>query len=105
MTDHADRDDRSAPGLSARESALTYRIDDGEPPSEAVVRAIASLTNTPVLDLEPLYEVVDPNHLDGVLGSDAPGVEEATVTIAFGGCRVTVTRDEVRVQVRTPEAD
>lgn len=96
MTDHLTRDDRSENRLSAREAAIEYEIDDDEPPSTAVVRAVASLTDTPVLDLEPLYDVVDPDHLDGLLGGDG-ALEESSVTLAFSGCRVTVTQDGVRV--------
>lgn len=103
MTDETTRDDRSENCLSSREAAIEYEIDD-EPPSVAVVRAVASLTNTPVLDLEPLYDVVDPDHLDGLFGGDA-ALEGSSVALAFNGCRVTVTEDCVFVEERSPYGD
>lgn len=70
-----------------------------EPPSRAVVRAVASLTNTPVTELRPLYDVLDPEHLDGVCGGDASDGLPCTVSFEYAGCRVTVTGQEVRVRL------
>lgn len=104
MTDHPTRDDRSENRLSAREAAIEYELDDDEPPSAAVVRAVASLTNTSVLDLDPLYDAVDPDHLDGLFAGDStPG--GSSVTLLFNGCRVTVTEDVVRVEGRSRDGD
>lgn len=105
MTDYIDPDDRSDPGLSTRESAVQYAIDEWEPPSEAVVRAVASVTNTPVLGLDPLYGVVDPTHLDGLFGDGRGASEENVVAFDFNGCRVTVTEDAVRVEERGRDGD
>lgn len=94
-----DNDDREATG-STRAAEVTYDVDEGEQPSVAVVRAVASLTDTPVLDLDPLYDVVDPAHLDG-LADAADGrsaLTESSVTFRFNGCEVTVTQDTVHVQ-------
>lgn len=97
---HDSTDDGSGNGLSKRATDVTYTIDEDERPSVAVVLAVASLTNTPVLELDPLYDVVDPEQLDTVV-SDADGDFEAgPVTFDFGGCRVSVTGDEVRVRER-----
>lgn len=89
-----DGGDRETP--SKRRS--TYEIDDGERPSKAVVRAVAALTNTPVLELEPLYDVIDPDLLDRTIASTADDVQ-VEFSFAFGECEVTVTREEIHVRV------
>ncbi|ODR79557.1 hypothetical protein BG842_06525 [Haladaptatus sp. W1] len=79
---------------------ITYEIGEGESPSEAVVRATADLTNTPVIDLDPLYFVMDPVHLDGLFGESRrrPGHKEHSVTFSFNGCHISITRDTVVVR-------
>ena len=88
------RDDRSNPSLR-----FTYEIDEHESPSEAVVRAVAALTNTSSIELDPLYDVIEPGHLDGTFeGTD--GRTETELSFEFNGCEVSVTADEVRVSER-----
>lgn len=79
-----------------RDGELTYAIGDDERPSEAVVRAVAAFTDTRVLDLDPLYHAIDPDHVDTLLdGSN--GAEHARVSFGFNGCAVTVESETVRV--------
>lgn len=105
MTDHATDDDGDGP--APRAADLTYDIDADERPSAAVVRAVASLTNSRVTDLEPLYHVIDPDHLDQLF--DRPRIGGAAgdraLTIRFNGCRVTVTADAVHVRELDDEGD
>lgn len=102
MTDDTTSEDDSRPGLAGRGTELTYEIEAEERPSSAVVRTVASLTNTPVLDLEPLHEVVDPAHLDGICGRGTAdrGTRTCTVSFEFAGCSVTVTGDSVRARTQ-----
>lgn len=95
MTEHTDdgRDDLSTRGIE-----VTYEIDGDERPSEAVVRAVASITNTPLLDLEPLYDVIDPEHLDGMFDGPGGAAAGSSVTFRFNGCRVTVSPETVHVR-------
>lgn len=93
-----DGGDRERPPSKRR---TTYEIGD-ERPSETVVRAVAAVTNTPVLELEPLYDVIDPDLLNRTIASTGDDVQ-VEFSFAFGGCEVTVTREEVRVRV--PDAD
>lgn len=99
MTDHPTGDDGNGNKSAKRAPEVTYDIGEAELPSEAVVWAVAALTNTSVVDLDPLYDVMDPDHLDrlfeGTGDGDAP--EERSVTFGFNGCQVTVTRDAVLV--------
>lgn len=79
----------------------TYEIGEDELPSEAVVRATAALTDTPVLDLAPLYDVVDPDHLDGLFGTSGGRSRSngRSVSFTFGGCHVSVTGEVVIVRL------
>lgn len=98
MTDRHDADSGIGDGGSGRPGRLTYEIDADEPPHEAVVRAVAAYTNTPVVELDPLYDVVDPHYLDGILAEpDEDDRIERAITLAFNGCEVTVRRETVRV--------
>lgn len=96
-TDGGNRGER--PGRPRR---LTYEIDPDEPPSEAVVRAVAALTDTSPLDLDPLYHAIDPDHLDEIFGRATDGTVRAgsSFTFSFNGCEVTVTDEEIRVRER-----
>ncbi|OIB57807.1 HalOD1 output domain-containing protein [Natrialba sp. SSL1] len=78
----------------------TYEITDGRSPSETVVRGVAALTNTPVLDLEPLYTVIDPTQLDE-LYEKTPDAVQAELSFTYSDCAVTVTRTAVHVQMTT----
>lgn len=106
MTDDSHRDQRDYRDHRierdelAGESATTYERASREQPSEAVVRAVASFTGTPVLDLEPLYEAVDPEHLDALFDDSGTGrgARERTITFEYEGCTVAVDRDVVRVE-------
>ncbi|MHB9287006.1 HalOD1 output domain-containing protein [Halobacteriales archaeon Cl-PHB] len=76
---------------------LTHEIAADERPSEAVVRAVAALRNENVLDLEPLYSVVDPEYVDGICESTAD--DRTELTFAYSGCLVSVTPVTVTVTV------
>lgn len=78
---------------------ITYEIDEDESTSEAVVRAVAVLTNTSVIELDPLYDVMEPDGLDRMFErADDPA--EAKLSFEYNGCEVTVTADAVRVGKR-----
>lgn len=79
---------------------VTYRIDEDERPSEAVVRTVAALTNRSPIELDPLYDVIDPDHLDGALG-DTDATVRAELSFTFESCQVTVTEQHVRAHTTT----
>lgn len=104
MTDSSTTDDGSDGGNGNRAneqaSELSYEIGDDEQPSEAVVRATAAHTGRSVIDLDPLFDVVDPDHLDGLYDDQGRerGLGERSVTFTFNGCRVSVTGEAVVVR-------
>lgn len=83
---------------ASRTDQLTHEIDD-ELPSEAVIKAVAALTNTPPLELDPLYQVIDPEQLNEVIRQHADSTVQATLSFEFGGCTVTVNKNEIKVNV------
>lgn len=96
MTDEDSRNSEVNGNQFDQNGGLTYPIGDDERPSEAVVRAVAAFTDTPILDLDPLYYAIDPEHVDTLLdGSD--GAEHARVSFGFNGCTVTVVSETVQV--------
>ncbi|WP_227356114.1 HalOD1 output domain-containing protein [Haladaptatus salinisoli] len=92
MTDSSP--DEPGNGIAHQAPEVTYEIGADELPSEAVVRATTALTNTPVIELDPLYDVVDPVHLDGVFRESNSRTihEEKSVTFRFNECLISVTR-------------
>jgi hypothetical protein len=61
-------------------------------PSVAVVEAMAAVLETDPTDLEPLYDVIDPQGLDRICTESVPPQREGNRTVAFTyqGHRVTV---------------
>lgn len=84
------------------DSDVSYEVGTEEFHSHAVVRAVATVTNTPVDELAPLYDQIDTDALDALF--DRPGRpddgEGVVVTFPFGGCRVSVTQRAVHVSDR-----
>lgn len=61
-------------------------------PSTQVIEAVAEATDSVQTELQPLYEVIDPDALDSLYSSlDARST--ATVTFRYEGCSVTVRTD------------
>ncbi|ELY56267.1 hypothetical protein C491_15007 [Natronococcus amylolyticus DSM 10524] len=91
----------SGPNDATRSKSLSYELDADERPSEVVVHAVATLTDTPILDLDPLYHTVDPDHLDGMItGRKSSGTPtESSFSFHYHGCRVTMNQHTVRVQI------
>lgn len=71
------------------------RYTEDERPTEAVVRAITAVNGVEPTDLDPLYETVDPEALDRLLGSPVVGDPDGEVVVRFyvSGYRVIVKND------------
>lgn len=97
MTDEP-TDGGPADESSSRSLEVSYTLGDDESPSTSVVKATALLTDTSPLDLDPLYDVIDPEHLDGMVrsSSDDPGSVE--ISFRYSGCEVTVTPAAVHLR-------
>lgn len=82
----------------------TYHLQyDGDADlSTVVVIAVAEIAGVDPIELEPLYESVDPDVLNDLFGDGAPRVDDA-VSFAFAGHEVSVESDG-RVTIRPPES-
>jgi len=76
------------------EPAVETRYSTGESPSEAVIRALAATKGVEPTELDLLYDFIDPEALDSLLGGPVLGDESQTV-VAFSatGFRVVVSSD------------
>lgn len=64
----------------------------GTAPSIAVIEALSAHYGVDPLDLDPLYEAIDPEALDALFTRDdgSPGL---TVQFSYNGCEVEVLED------------
>lgn len=62
------------------------------PPSQRVLRQVASLLDVDSLELPPLYESVDPDALDALFATPdgLSSIRTGTVSFAYAGCTVFV---------------
>ena len=85
-------DDTSPPGP---DETFVTAIDPATNPSEAVVDAVATLDGVPAIELEPLYDAVEPDALDALFEharrTDDPGSQ--TLTFAYAGYQISVSGD------------
>lgn len=86
----------SLPGEYRPESNL-YRIyyeeEDCEPVSTVIVKAVAALTNTPPIELDPLYETINPGALNRLSSFDPQDSQQQTdshITFTYNECQITV---------------
>jgi hypothetical protein len=83
---------------------FTYDLDAGELPSHAVVRAVAAITNESALDLEPLYDAIDPEYLNDLFegpdrgGGPVGGIGSTELSFTFSDFDISVTDEQVRVR-------
>lgn len=76
--------------------AFRTRYDQEEPPSLAVVRAIAAIEGTDAMELDvPLYGAVDPDALDRLLGDPDRNGHGLLVAFALEGYRISVHGDGI----------
>lgn len=75
---------------------MEYEIDPDESASMAVVRAVSNYTDTPPAELEPLYDVVDPEALDALVCGLEPGSRRGReIRFRYDDVDVTVTPTHV----------
>ncbi|WP_318570766.1 HalOD1 output domain-containing protein [Salinigranum marinum] len=79
-----------------RETRL-YDRDPADPCSHTVVSAVATSLGCSPLDLEPLFDRLDPEALDALVGRANASGDTPVVTFEFAGCAVAATPAAVRV--------
>lgn len=91
--------------LMARSTAVEQSVQT-KAVSEQVISAVAGLTETDPVALEPLYQSVDPDALDKLFAADQLGFDRSPNRVAFSycGCDVVITGDG-SVHVSQPESE
>lgn len=104
VTDGSDRLDGA--DADGGDGAVHRQYDWTEiPPSMAVVEAVADAAGRDATAIDPLYECLDPDALNLLVGSNGRPMDgDTTISFHFGDYRVTVA-DDGGVVVRAPAAD
>lgn len=76
--------------MSATHSETRSKASSGVAISTAVAERVSTATDTPVLELPPLQEAIDPDALDALVGGPTT---TASVRFRYAGCVVTVRAD------------
>ena len=95
----------TASDVRADELCGVYDLDPGEAPSLGVTRAVATVTDRSFTSLDPIYDAVDPDALDRLVGEDDATTDRGPVrvTIEFAGRTVSVdSRGRISVYRRSP---
>lgn len=95
--------DRSGDVPQSGTASFARSFDSAEPPSEAVVDAVAAVTGERPVDLPPLYHAVDPDALDAVFeGRERrPGTTVRRITFEYADLEISVRGDR-QVRIRDP---
>ena len=73
--------------MTQTRAAATTTPDRDRPTSERIVEAVADAADVSKLELQPLYEVVDPDALESLFRAGSTG----TVRFTYHGHRVVVS--------------
>ncbi|MDS0261478.1 hypothetical protein NDI56_18915 [Haloarcula sp. S1CR25-12] len=82
-------------GSRPEQSRLTYRLTGEELTSHTVLRAVSTYTDTPILELPPLINVVDVEFIDDTFSGDSSG--HGTFSFEYHSCLVSLSVDSVQV--------
>lgn len=76
-------------------SQSTFQLPESAPVSQRVTHAVAETTNTDPLELDPLFNTIDPESINTLFKPTNTGSQRATGSVAFeyAGCDVTVFAD------------
>lgn len=92
--------------MDSREAPIEYAYNGNEGPSEAVITAVSAASNREPLEMDPLYESIDPEALDALFRShsnDDSDSSDIQIEFRIESNHVTVTADHVHVH-RSDEA-
>lgn len=84
--------------FEVRGDPVRYRAEfdqDAVRPSTAVVATLAAVTGADPTEMEPLYDSVDTDALDAVLGARSARDSPVSVTVDVGGYEVEISSDGV----------
>jgi hypothetical protein len=86
--------------MDPNKNPTEYAYNGNEAPSEAVITAVATAFNRDPLEMEPLYEFIDPDALDAIFHSrsdDNSDPDDIQVKFYIDTDHVIVTGEYIRV--------
>lgn len=79
--------------ISYMEKQIHCSETDHNNPTELIVETVAALSNTPVEELPPLYEALDPDALDQLF--DHGNTQALKIRFQYQGFQITLDSDGV----------
>jgi len=86
--------------MSSTESRVKYTCSEDDPVSQTVIAAVSEASNRDPIELEPLYEYIDPDALDTLFHlrpSDKTDQDEVYLEFTYSDYHVAVTANYVHV--------
>ncbi|WP_339106258.1 HalOD1 output domain-containing protein [Haloterrigena salinisoli] len=86
--------------MSSIDSPIEYTCSEDSPVSQAVIEAVAEASNRDPIELDPLYEYIDPDALNTLFhsrSSDEVDPDEVYLEFTYANYRVAVTANYVHV--------
>ncbi|MCU4741685.1 HalOD1 output domain-containing protein [Natronoglomus mannanivorans] len=100
---------RSTTSGSVPATFQTFIYTPDESVSEAILDAVASVTDSDPIELDPLYYTIDPDALDSLFESRSRTTElprDVQVTFSYVGLQITVTAaGQIIVEDEGPDVD
>ncbi|MCU4751781.1 hypothetical protein OB919_07265 [Halobacteria archaeon AArc-curdl1] len=101
-SDDTDTEDGTISSTYVAESLSVEMSPETEGLATSIIEATATITDQSILDLEPLYTVIDPDALETLFCNRVDGKRFGEVSFAYSGCAVTVTDGERVTVTRQP---
>lgn len=82
----------NGPDIEPNQHTVRYDGHPREPPSTRVIYAVSEATGSTPAEMRPLYEVIEPDALDDIVGAEArtKGNRAASaVSFRYEGCTIT----------------
>lgn len=86
--------------MSSIDSPVKYTCSEDDPVSQTIIAAVAEASNRDPIELDPLYEYIDPDALNTLFhthSSDEADQDEVYLEFTYTTYRVTVTPKYVHV--------
>ncbi|WP_226008397.1 HalOD1 output domain-containing protein [Natrinema salinisoli] len=92
--------------MSSTASHVKYTTSEDELMSQTVINAVSEVIGCDPIELDPVYEYIDPDALDAVFSSPSSigeNQDDIYLEFAYMTYRVTVTTDHVHVYSQDEE--
>lgn len=94
---NGDPSDERVSNMERSAESVRREIGRSEPPSIAVVEAVAAITDRKATEVPSLYDYIDPDALDTAVESGSTG-DAVSVSFVYDGLNVLVSDTHVTVE-------